>query len=1137
MASPCIYTYKGKEYTYAEFRAALADGLLKELTDSGAVNVGMPAGVTKTLKLGERILNSENVSEEIKSGLKKKGVEYIPVNLDVTQADAKAYVKAFDDIGELDKAMSNVTDMSNNMSGINRAAIGKELFETLADKAKSSENIEEQQKLQNKAVDIAEFTAQNFRAAGQEINAAKAWKRMLEKTPEGAIVSIKKKMNESNTEALKSHVEDIRSAKDIIDEFIGSDEFKKIVGEKIKSEVEKLSKKSPKKENIFNSKSVRDARLEELRERAKKAKGAASASIIGLNKEQIEIYGEMGMIHLIDGAYKFKQWANKMKKEDSELSLEQLEEIWNKVKLSKELDSQERTLSDFSKEGLFDAMSPEVKKDLLNKFDKRLSKLKPESRKKLLANSLEEIEKLGGLSDQKFKDLYAKELGLPTLTPEAESNIRNLTKRINKADSSAKELIDAIDSGASKDEIKAKQKQWENDVFDGQKANAELSEYFKGEKTLGTTLSTILQGNLLTSLSLVKNIYSNSLIQPLRFASRGIASATDYVMAKAQTLPIMNKLIKEGRTVDALAYWKGESKGVMPGLKGGFNELIKGINPEEMIERDFSQQLEPLKSMVKFYEGLTGKEKQTAYQQLNNFTEATFGAPAEAMFRLLNLGDKPFRKAAEFGAAYEIGTLKGLKGKELDKFILFPDSASAELIKQRAEKSVYQQAEGLAKVAQQGLKSVETYVSELPVIGDVAKIVFKSQIPYVKTPLNILGETVQYALPEYSAAKAIYFAVKGDRRQALEYFGKAVAGAGIRMAVQSMVQNNLVTPSPDKKDIESIAIQNQNIPGNSLNITAVQRMMSGGDPATRPSDVWVNYNNMGVVGMLINVHANKIGVEDKDRSYLSDLFTASSSVAQSAIEQSFLQGANTFLESITGDDRSKRKWAINTLGALGSIVYPNVLATSSKASDEYIRNTKASMFSDEIINTFKTKMFMGGDLPTKVSLWGESVKGAPEGKSKFIWYTLNVTKGKQIDADSYNFKIYDLWNSIKDDKVKSGALPSIPRDYITVDKEKVQLDPKLYEEYQMIVGRNRASLVDQYTNSPNWEADNEETKIKTLKALYEEGASNGKDMLVLNHPELKPTNKATKKEKVMPTFRVNKKEYEKQKAVNRLKLK
>ena len=46
MASPCIYTYKGKEYSYAEFRAALADGLLKELTYTGAVNVGMPTEFT-----------------------------------------------------------------------------------------------------------------------------------------------------------------------------------------------------------------------------------------------------------------------------------------------------------------------------------------------------------------------------------------------------------------------------------------------------------------------------------------------------------------------------------------------------------------------------------------------------------------------------------------------------------------------------------------------------------------------------------------------------------------------------------------------------------------------------------------------------------------------------------------------------------------------------------------------------------------------------------------------------------------------------------------------------------------------------------------------------------------------------------
>jgi hypothetical protein len=1058
----------------------------------------------KTMKLAERILDSPEVSKEIKDGLKEKGVEYIPKNLEVTQADAKAYVKAFEEAGELDKAVANVTDMSNGMEGLIRATIGKELFETLADKAKNAETLAEQKKWQDKAVDVARFTADNFRKAGQEINAGKIWKRMLEKTPEGAIAAIKKTISERNESKLKEHKGDIASAKEIIDEFIKSEDFARVVGEKVVAELQKLSNKSPKKENIFNSKKVRDKRLEELRAEAKKAKGTASASIIGLNSKQIEIYSEMGVIYLIEGAYKFKQWANKMKKENPDFTEGQLEDLWKKAKVPKEYDPQQRTLSDFSKKGVFDAMPPEVKKQFLDKLEKKLGKLSPESRKKLLGNALDEILNLGGLSNERFKEMYAQELGLPGIDSMGEAQVRALIEKINKSDKSAKELQDLFDNNGSKEEIAAKQKEWMNDVFEGQKANAELSDYFKNEKRIGNTFATILQGNLLGPLSLVKNVYSNSLIQPLRFASRGIASMADFVMAKAQMLPLMDKFIKEGRTIDALAYWKGETKGVMPGLKTSVKELIRGINPEEMIERDLSQQLQPLKSLVDFYQGLKGEKQVEAYQQINNFVEGTFGIPAETMFRLLNLGDKPFRKAAEFGAAYEIATLKGLRGNERDKFVLFPDSKSAEEIKLRAEKAVYQQAEGAVKGAQQGVKWIEEQLVSIPYIGDAAKVIFKSQIPYVKTPLNLLGETMIYAFPEVAVARGLLEAKKGNRRESLEFLGKAVTGAGIRYAAQQLVSNNLVTPSADRKDIEGAAIQYQNIAPNSLNVSGLQRMMSGGSPTIKDNDVWVNYSNMGVVGMFISLYANQKPIKGEQVGYLQDLFNRASYSGQAAIEQSFLQGANTFLEAITGDEKSKRKWAINTLGALGSIAYPNTIANVSKASDDTSRVTKAESFSDELVNTFKTKMFMGKELPTKVNLWGESIKGAPVGDNKYLWYLLDVTKGKKVDTDSYNYKIYELWKDAEDDKMKRDVLPNIPRNYINVKKERVVLEPKMYETYQKYVGKNRANLVEKYALSPEWKTDSVEDKIDKLKKLYESGAYNAKKQLIFEHPEIVP---------------------------------
>jgi len=1058
----------------------------------------------KTMKLAERILESPEVSKEIKAGLKEKGVEYIPKNLEVTQSDAKAYVKAFEEAGELDKAISNITNTSNGMEGLNRAMIGKELFEVLSEKAKSAETLAEQKKWQDKAVDVAMFTADNFRKAGQEINAGKAWKRLLEKTPEGAISAIKKTISERNESALKGHKQDIASAKEIIDEFVKSEDFARVVGEKVAAELEKLNKRAPKKENIFNSKKVRDKRLEELRAEAKKAKGTASASIIGLNSKQIEIYSEMGVIYLVEGAYRFKQWANKMKKENPDFTEGQLEDLWKKAKVPKEYDPQQRTLSDFSKKGVFDAMPPEVKKQFLDKLEKKLGKLSPESRKKLLGNALDEIMNLGGLSNERFKEMYAQELGLPGIDTMGEANVRALIEKINKSDITAKELQDLFDSNAPESEIKAKQKEWMNDVFEGQKANAELSDYFKNEKKLGNTLATILQGNLLGPLSLVKNVYSNSLIQPLRFASRGIASMADFVMAKAQMLPLMDKLIKEGRTIDALAYWKGETKGVMPGLKTSLKELIRGINPEEMIERDLSQQLQPLKSMVDFYHGLTGEKKIKAYQQINNFVEGTFGVPAETMFRLLNLGDKPFRKAAEYGTAYEIGKLKGLEGKELDKFVLFPDAKSAEEIKLRSEKAVYQQSEGVVKGAQQGVRWMEEQLSSIPYIGDVAKVVFKSQIPYVKTPLNLLGETMLYAFPEYASARGLYEATQGNRKASLEYLGKAVTGFGIRYGAQQLVQNGLVTPSADRKDIEGTAIQYQNVPPNSLNISGLQRMLSGGSPTVKDNDVWVDYKNMGVVGMFISLYANQKPLKGESIGWMQDLFNRAAYSGQSAIEQSFLQGANTFIEAVTGDERTKRKWAVNTLGALGAIVYPNTLANISKAQDDTSRVTKAESFSDELVNTFKTKMFMGKELPTKVNLWGESIKGAPAGDNKYLWYLLDVTKGKKVDTDSYNYKIYELWNDAEDEKMKRDVLPNIPRNYISIKKERVNLDPKMYETYQKYVGKNRANLVEKYTLSPEWKTDSVEDKIDKLKKLYESGAYNAKKQLIFEHPELVP---------------------------------
>ncbi len=116
-----------------------------------------------------------------------------------------------------------------------------------------------------------------------------------------------------------------------------------------------------------------------------------------------------------------------------------------------------------------------------------------------------------------------------------------------------------------------------------------------------------------------------------------------------------------------------------------------------------------------------------------------------------------------------------------------------------------------------------------------------------------------------------------------------------------------------------------------------------------------------------------------------------------------------------------------------------------------------------------------------------------------------MTKNKAVDTESFNYKIYDLWDKSKDPKEKRDILPNIPRNYLMINKEKTQLSPMMYEEYQKYVGKNRANLVEKYTKSKNWESDDIEKKVKKLKNIYESGAKNAKTKLLFNHPELKKT--------------------------------
>lgn len=1034
----------------------------------------------KPLKLAERILNSDEVSEDIKEGLKKEGTTYIPESIKVNHDEAIAYVDAFEQAGEIDKAMNNVMDVKNGMTGISRGIIGSEIFKRYAALSAKTESLDKKREYDAKAAKIASFAANQFRAAGQEINAAKVWKDLISKTPEGAVAELTNQYKEQNEKIIEPDLKNIRAAKKEFEELLKSDEGQEVIRKEVEKEINKRSEtlfgkvQKEKISNFFDSLLINtagksfDATLGlPVAIWNNTIKAVKEAVLLGASTANAIKAGIDYVNSNHTGAWKEKEFELMMKKGISSLNIKR------KV-----------VVNDKNRAKILDA------------WEKRLKKLSSESRKKLLSNSIDELNNSGALSEERFKDLYAEAMGLPIVSEEVKLNIFNLIDRINKADKATDEYKEAFDN---KGDLKKTKSNWDKSLREARYANEELSSYFRNQKDLGQTLTTILQGNLLTPMSLITNVYSNTLFQPLRFMSGGIASISDYILSQGAKYTALGKFVGKERTINIINRTKGVWKGFIPGVKEGLKDARYGLTSEEITQRDLSNKLQPLKSAADLWATYHGKNKMSASAQVNAWAETLFGLPAEGFFRLLNLGDKPFRRMAEMGRTYEIAKQKGLEGTELAKFLEFPDAKSQEEINKAGDEATFQGDNNSTKA----VTFIGNMIKGVPFIGDVLHFLFKSLFPYVKTPTNIIGETLSYALPPVTLSKSIYYAAKGDRKKSLENFGKAVVGSMMWYAAQQLLLNGLITGSAgDEDEPKERSIQYENVPPNSMNISALNRGLSGQGFEKKDDDVWINYTKMGVPGSIIAMHAD-MG-EDKTLDQVNAMNVLElggagvTSLMKTTFEQSYLSGSQTLLNAISEGGNKADKLMVNMANTISSVAYPNTLAVLSKSSDENIRSTKAETLSEELANVFKNKMFMGSGLPSKITLWGEKVSNAPAGQNKYAYNLFDITKHISVDTENFGYKIYDKWNTTKE----GDWLPSFPKQEITINSEKIKLTPAQYEQYLMYVGKERKALVEPYVNSEDWENDTDEEKISVLKQLYSEGQQNGKYLMIESDPAL-----------------------------------
>lgn len=1092
---------------------------------SGQADLGLPE--PKIRKVAQRVLDSEVVDQEQKDNFKTKDIYYQPITNEQTDKDAADYINTQGP----DKAYEEILKPKSGLQDVERGAIARNLFEHYSNLRANESDPVKKQELIEKASEAAAQAANFYTRAGQTVQSAKMWKRMLQKTPEGFLVEAERTLRDQRKPILEGFTKDLKENKKVLEEFITENIDLILDNPEVKKRIDAIAKtskpltKAQRKKKIsdfFDNLIIKDDKGQAYEATYLVGKAVWNGAVKAMKKAALLGYDISEVIKsgvdYINSNNEGQPWDSEsfqqempdrlkdvvIPREDVEVSdamirrglePDKIREIIKKHYTERsqiKTTLQEKLISQLGLEGDKAAgIAQDIEKRFNELIDKNQKKVLDRiaatkgfnaDKRKIFFDKLKEEINLGAFDDSRFTEAYAKAMGVPEFTAQQKQKILDLSEKVQKAENYRDEY--------KKNRTQENRKKYEQLQQESEQAWSELSDMLGKDINIWDRLGVMMQGNLLSPISLITNVYSNIAFQPIRFLTKGVATGMDYL--GAQIARGLGK--KYDRTIRmSPGTQKAYFKGVAEGIKTGASQLVNGVPAGDMANREISKGFQPIRDWAKVKDAI--KNKEYTKETLDNFAKALFGTPADVMFRLLNFGDKPFSTATYRAKLQEIGELKGLKGKELEEFVELPDEAGQQEGENAAKRATFQQDEpGSRKVITDFIIKILNSIGDMPLIGGPAKLIAKSQLPYVKTPLNIIAETLDYAVPLWSISRGAYEINNGNRQDGLMSISRGIVGLMIMAVVKELAKQGIVSPNPQDEQKER-GIQYEYNPPNGINITALNRLMTGGNTNTPTEDIWVDYRRLGPLGIamqsLIDYDFKKSPEEREAESYFKDLGSSLPSILSASMEQSFLQGTSTLLDAIKDGGSKLDDWLIKTTNAVSSSVVPNTIANLSRAVNDSQPNIKGSDFNESFINNLKARYFQGDDLPKKINIWGKEIPTAPEGRNKYLYTFIDPTKFRTLNRDDWGYKIYEDWVSSRE----RDLLPSIPSKRITINKKDYTLTPKEHEELLKEVGKKRAYFAQVVVENPGYEKLTIEQKAKKLKNAYDKGKKAGENII------------------------------------------
>lgn len=1132
--------------------------------------------IFKNKSILNRLLNADNIPESTKERLREEGLKYKPQTMDEAEKIAKAMI---DEYG-IDNAVT-LAESNKFKGGINTAIFGESLNRLFKQEI-DAKNPQDKLDLAKKSAEIMIRFDEAKREQGRDISQIQ---QFYKKSPLGVKIAEETRRKEAFDDFAKNKN---KSWKEFFDEMKKEPEFEKLFKETVKEELKKERAES------------RKARKEKIDDIFNKAKdefkgGAAYFTIIppklitaAIDGMQKAYHAGEKVVELVQDAIDYisselgtswdkekfrKEWEEKLKDKVSDAELykeklrnqikdlnEQITERKRKPKkdkkqydeettnLIKERDEKRKLLDEVVPKKTEEELSAEKRQKLLDRFRSKLKGLSEKEKDEVIRKSFKKLVENGALEYDDFKKIISDTLGYGELTPEESKKITDLVSEINKVDELAVKLRDSERNTTALKEYQDARKKAE-------KSATELGKIVFNRPDVLKRVLSIMQLNTLGIPSLINNPLFNVFNQiTVRLPRSVIMSAIDqaiYGVGKA-----FDKNIKPENNV--LTAQSEFYKKLAQGSSQSIEQLFTGLTNKDYFQKEvYASQIHPVTSLKELWQFSKGTLKLSNQQVADKALQATVGVPAEIIARVLNIGDKPQRYAAEGAQAAVFAKNLGLQGIDYKLFMEFPkeeayrklkkDGLSDEAAMKRAEE-IQQRiiSEGEESTFQQDNLLNDALTAFIKPFGKGGEIVKTFNMPFVKIPLNAFWSVYNLANPEVAllqsmiyGSKATYAKFTGkeinpmDIQNSKKWFAHAVTGLGLLAVTGALAKAGIInSPNQDnttKKEREGELYYEQQ---NSINMSKLMAQIEGEDPNKVKNGLNVDLKWLGNLGVIMGYQAQKLDnltpeQRQKGIDFMDDMVANLGITALDFMDKGVFSNSGSFITAITKGGPFLDNYLINLINMGGNVIQPAAFAQISRAQLPYYSKSKADSFGAELKNDLLVRSSvlrkLSGELPpSKIGLWGDKL----DKKDNVIMRLFGIS---HANDDNFAQPIYEDYKRSHNTKF----FPSAVKPEIKENGQTVKLNAEQASKLETLVGQNRKALVAPYVNNmATFEGSDktygqlsEEDKLDKLNILYEQGYQAGKTQFFQLYPLLKPKELSESEKEIMSNKKESNKEF------------